>query len=347
MDDTLDLVQQQNYERLKKKLGDLYRAGYRLESRIHPLRSVLAEDCRCFLKRDDELSFSISGSKIRKYASLLPRLMQQGVREAFLIGGAYSNNILGLSQLLIENGIRPVLFLRKGVEGTVQGNRLLIELLVEKSDIHWIERADWSQVEEMAASRAIERQSAGVSVKVIPEGAFLPEAFEGALTLPLDIHRNEIDSHIKFDHIFIDAGTGLQAAAMVLGLAALRHPAKIHIVLLADPPAVFSEKLYCLYQNFSDHLGEGFAFPDNFDLHTPCNATSFGSVNRKLFDFIACFARTEGVFLDPIYSAKLLFEAHRLVVEEEMRGNILFIHSGGGLSLAGFQPQLRTALQGI
>ena len=43
---------------------------------------------------------------------------------------------------------------------------------------------------------------------------------------------------------------------------------------------------------------------------------------------------------DPIYSVKLLFESKRVIHEAGITGNVLIIHSGGGLSLAGFQSML-------
>ena len=35
----------------------------------------------CYVKRDDELGCGISGSKLRKYASLLPFLMNKGITD--------------------------------------------------------------------------------------------------------------------------------------------------------------------------------------------------------------------------------------------------------------------------
>lgn len=333
-------VDQFYFERLKAFFAENFPELYRVQSRIHSLRSFSRKNCQCFIKRDDELSFSISGSKMRKYLSLLPYLKREKVQEALLIGGAYSNNVLGLTQLLIENGIKPTLLLRKAGNEELQGNRLFIELLVEQSAIRWISREDWSRVEKIAATLAEEREKQKVKVKVIPEGAFLPEALDGALTLSADIVRNEVEHQMAFDHLFIDSGTGLQAAALILGMSWLRHRATVHVLLLADQQPLFIEKLQQLHPLFSRRLGEDIPFPDNFCLHRPTNAAAFGAVNAKVFDFIVSFARVEGVFLDPIYSAKLIFEGKKIIETDDFQGNVLFIHSGGGLSLSGFQSQL-------
>jgi len=304
------------------------------------LRSPFNKDCLCFLKRDDELSFSISGSKMRKYLSLLPYLKKENIQELFLIGGGYSNNILGLTQLLIENGIKPTLLLRKPADESLQGNRFFIELLVHKNTIHWIDRKKWPLVAETADSLLRESVAKGIKAKVIPEGAFLFEAFLGALTLAVDIVDNEIEQQLHFDHLFVDAGTGLQAAALILGMSWLQHKATVHVLLLADQQSIFIEKLHQFHTCFCRHFGEDIPFPTNFCLNKPTNAASFGAVNAKVFDFIVTFARNEGVFLDPIYSAKLIFEGRKIIAEKAIQGNVLFIHSGGGLALSGFQNQI-------
>ncbi len=63
-------------EFLKQQLEPL--ADYQLQSRTHLLKNFK----NIYIKRDDELSFGISGSKIRKYASLIPNLLRHSIDEA-------------------------------------------------------------------------------------------------------------------------------------------------------------------------------------------------------------------------------------------------------------------------
>ena len=77
-----------------------------------------------------------------------------------------------------------------------------------------------------------------------------------------------------------------------------------------------------------------------FKLYRPTQAKAFGSVNAALFNYIKFLAKEEGFFTDPIYSAKLFWEAKNIVTAQALRGNVLIIHSGGALTLMGFQNQL-------
>ena len=140
-------------------------------TRIHPLPILTESSCRIFLKREDEAGFAIAGGKKRKYASLLPWLQQHHFQEAAIIGGSNSNNVVGLSQLLLERGIRPVLFVKAGHGGKLAGNRFLTELLVKQEDWKVVDGEEWGKVESLAAEYVAERAGEGTKVAVIPEGA--------------------------------------------------------------------------------------------------------------------------------------------------------------------------------
>lgn len=311
-----------------------------LHSRIHLLKTFSGTTTSCYVKRDDELGFGISGSKLRKYSSLIPYLLKENYQEALIIGGAYSNNVLGLSQLLIENQIKPILFLLGDEAYKRHGNLLLTSLLVDDSQIHWIRRKDWNDVEEKAYEYA---KNHDPKVAIIPEGACMFASLPGALTLVLDILENEKQLQKPFTHLFIDAGTGLTAIAVILAFAWLNKKTKIHVLLLADTKEAFTKKLkqfqVMFEQLIEDQLNEE-VLRQQFILYSPTVAPSFGAVNKTVLQTIKTIAREEGFFTDPIYSAKLFFEAKKIIREKAITGDILIIHAGGALTLMGFQEQL-------
>ena len=115
-------------------------ANYPFHSRVHRLASFDSQSVKCYVKRDDELGFGISGSKIRKYRSLIPWLKQEKIHEVVLIGSASSNHVLSLCQLLIENRLKPTLFLRGDPSYSKKGNCIFSSLFVPSSSIHWISK---------------------------------------------------------------------------------------------------------------------------------------------------------------------------------------------------------------
>ena len=136
---------------LYRKVADACRLetaeAFRLQSRIHRLRWFGRSDI--WVKRDDELSFGVSGTKLRKHASIIPSLKQKGIEEVVVIGGANSNNVLSAAQTLTENNIKITPFLL-GPPSKKLGNAKLFSLFVDDSEIHWISRPQWADCERLA-----------------------------------------------------------------------------------------------------------------------------------------------------------------------------------------------------
>lgn len=330
---------------LNELTGKFPQEDYPKESRIHPIAGDRPARGKWFIKREDELGFFTAGGKIRKWRTLIPSLMSKGADRALLIGSSQSNNVLGLSLLLIEKGIRPIPVLLNSKDPVPKGNRLFLELTVGTQEIVLVEREEWQRVEEIAVSLQIKLCAQGFKAEVIPEGSYLPEAFFGALTLAADILRNEKESGCSFNHIFIEAGTGLQAIALILGLAAAHHPALVSVLLLTDQEEVFLEKLErwrllleerCALQVESSSL--------NFSLFRPLKQKAFKPISGKGWDHLVTFAKSSGVWTDPVYSSRLIAEGFNEAVKKAMEGNILVIHSGGLSSLFGFEKELRQCL---
>ena len=315
--------------------------AYPYHSRVHKLKTFNGPHLTCYVKRDDELSFGISGSKLRKYLSLIPYLLKSNITTAILMGGSHSNNILSLSQLLIENGIEPRLFLLGDKNSLLRGNLLLTRLLVPEKNIQWVSRQAWPQVASLAQNYV--DKIGKKSTYVIAEGASVFPALPGALTLALDILQNERFIAKQFDHIFIDAGTGLMAIATILAFSWLKKEVRVHVLLLAEDETAFLQKLALFKLEFEKLIDEKLAMEfilKQIRFYRPTKAKAFGSTNPATFKAINRIALQEGFLTDPIYSAKLFMEVPLIIEKQKLSGNALVIHSGGGLSLMGFSEQL-------
>lgn len=303
-----------------------------MKSRVHRLNTFDFPGVTSYVKRDDELSFGVSGSKLRKYSSLIPHLLEQNIEEAVLAGGSHSNHILSFSQLLREQGIKITLFFGGRRPPKPLGNLTLTSLIVPPESIHWVKNGE----ENNAAQKyAEERQKQNIRAMPIPIGARMPEALPGALTLVYDLERNEQELGIQFDHIFIDSGTGTTATAAILGFALLGKSTHFHVMQMASTEERFRQ----LIEQFRAELPP-ISSPLRYSLYQPQTARSFGSVNASIWKTIAHIARHEGFFVDPTYNAKLFGEGRKILQKGNIQGNVLFIHSGGCFALSGFMEKL-------
>jgi 1-aminocyclopropane-1-carboxylate deaminase/D-cysteine desulfhydrase-like pyridoxal-dependent ACC family enzyme len=205
-------------------------------------------------------------------------------------------------------------------------------MLAAPENIHLIARDDWHKVEELA------RQTCDY---VVPEGGCVEEAISGLFTLPQDILQNEKDHTVSFKEILIDAGTGITAATLIAGFGLLKKEAHIHVCLTASTPDDFENVLDFTKLALEKLSGQNINRLPGYTLHKPPTARSFGSTNKTVFSTITRVARQEGVFLDPIYSCKLYLLFEELLEAKALEGPALFIHSGGILSLSGFQHDLQ------
>lgn len=311
---------------------------YPQNSRVHRLPSFDTDKLKSYIKREDELGFAANGSKLRKYLSAIPHIESLMPLEVALIGNPYSNHILSMTCLLKQKRIPYTVFLEGRREEKKVGNAFFSALITEEENIHWITQEGFSSMDEEAIQSHFEKK---LNKKFfwVPMGAAFQPSFAGSLTLGIDIIRNEKNLQCHFTHIFIDAGTAMMAAALLLLFSFIQKNTHLHIVQMAGNQETFARQLQLCRSYFSELFYEEIETLCPHELCSPTLAPSFGSVNSSLFAFIAQIARTEGVFLDPLYNAKLFFACKKKLAFLE--GNALFIHSGGALSLSGFQNHNR------
>lgn len=322
-----------------KALQQIAQEDYPVHSRVHPLKIGCQYGVSCWVKREDELGCLLSGSKVRKYRSLVAALKMRGCTKATLIGSQFSNHILGLSSLLIENGIEPTLFLLKGIDSPKVGNGLFIELFVPKQNIRYIDRENWHNAHEIASSW--QQQNSAHKAEVIPEGGSVVDSITGLASLGADIVQNEAAIGHTFTNILIDSGSGLTAATLIAYFGLIKKEVHIHVMLAASTPDEFTNTLEQVKQALELSVESKITHTPVYTLHTPTTAKSFGATNSTIFETVLQAARLEGFLLDPLYSSKLYLLLKNLLESKSLAGPTLFIHSGGLFSLSGFQAQLQ------
>ncbi|MDX1906021.1 MAG: pyridoxal-phosphate dependent enzyme [Bacteroidia bacterium] len=303
-------------------------------TRIHRLHPLRADMVQTWVKREDESGFVGSGTKQRKFASLIPWLQAQGIQAVAALGGERSNHLAALVPLLTEAGIQAEVFVRARVGDPAQGNTLLLRLALPPERIHRLDAAAWPQASATAdAWLKTQPQPA----YLIPEGGTCPPALAGAMTLATDIHRNEHRNSLAFDHIITDAGTGLTAAALILAAPLAGLSAHIHVMMAAGSPASFGEMLHQAGEWLFAATGISPRYAA-YTLHEPPTARAFGSINQAVLAESRRLAREHGLYADPVYTAKLFLTARHLA--PSLTGEVLIIHGGGGTGLLGFGEKL-------
>ena len=327
---------------LQSLLTPFLESSLNLHTRVHPLQSKIYESGKLFIKREDELSSGISGSKYRKYASLIPFLLKENFDEVVIIGGSNSNNVIASMQLFRENKIPFHLMLLENHSTTPKGNELWMKMLLGEEKVQYITRDEWENIDSITDNYKKEKERQEKKIFVLREGAEVLEAIPGAMTLALDILQNEDKNNISFNHIFIDSGLGISAIGLILGLEYLGlNDKEIHLTLIAGTEDEFNAKLEFFRENISTLL----SIPEadstiHVKFHTPPSAASFGSINDNIIQKTISIAKKEGILMEPVYSVKHFMSMEEVLSEGKTEGDALFIYNGGALGLAGFAEKL-------
>ena len=131
------------------------------------------------------------------------------------------------------------------------------------------------------------------------------------------------------------------STSLLLAFSYLNKKTEFHILQVAGNKNEFEHYLKIHMHNFKELFKVEIEKISKYTLYIPSNAKSFGATNTTVFQTIIDLSKKNGMITDPIYSAKLFYEGKKIIEKNNLTGNILFVHSGGGLSLFGFQNELK------
>lgn len=282
-----------------------------------------------WIKRDDLTGLAMGGNKGRKLEFLMADVLEQHAEIVVSCGAAQSNFVRQLGAACSMLGLRCVAAVMNlpyedepppspapGVSST--GNVLLDELL--GVDLRVYPDGTWEELYARAEDLAGEFEAAGKAVYRMPVGGSSPL---GALAF----YEAAGEVGDGFDAIVFASSsgsthTGLAAAfagtqTRVVGIACDPEPelaqdfAKIAVGLHALAPVAPALEAKDYELNFS-YVGPGYGVP-----------SEAGDAA------ILLLARTEGIFLDPIYTGKGFAGLLDLAERGELSGRVLFWHTGG------------------
>ncbi len=267
-----------------------------------------------YIKRDDLIGGLFNGSKQRKIEGLLQAILKKKPKQVILKGSLHSNFLVAILPKLIQHKIDFLIYLNKTRSAPMKGNAFFLNWMISPNhfchDLNSIDPMSW----------------------VIEEGGEHLEGQISLMSLPEEILKQEKPE--PFEHIWVDLGTGSTAFALAYGLSKNKARTSLHFVSMKDSESTVREKLNRFFFSLNHHFKEQVVLTTPICFYRPTTARSFGSTNRLIFQTIREVASQTGIFLDPIYGAKLFLTAK----EHPCEGKTLFIHSGGTLSLSGFEP---------
>jgi D-cysteine desulfhydrase/L-cysteate sulfo-lyase len=229
-------------------------------------------------------------------------------------------------------GLEPVLVLSglEGEEPALQGNYLLDRLL--GAEIHHVTGPDRWQVDDTVQAVRQDLVRRGRKPYVLPLGGSTPVGVAAyvAATSELLLQCAAIDMDI--DTLVLATGTGSTQAGLEIGsreAGARWRPLGISVSRSRD---VAAEKVATLVNETATFLGLGHRIePSEVAVVDDYIGPGYGEASAGAAEAIRLVARTEGVFLDPVYTGKAMAGLIDLVRRGrfERSATVVFLHTGG------------------
>jgi 1-aminocyclopropane-1-carboxylate deaminase/D-cysteine desulfhydrase-like pyridoxal-dependent ACC family enzyme len=298
-------------------------------------------DVRVFLKRDDCTGMLFGGNKTRHNEFLLADALQQGADMLIWGAGVQSNNCRQTAAACNKLGLECHLYLsRASHNDDIQGNLLLDHLMGAR--VHIIDVPMGPEIDNLLMARAEEARKAGRKPYVWDRVKCRPIAAVSYALCIAEILDDASRRGVTPVAVYT-AAAGATGAGLALGRSVLGLQGKVRLIcpirwpwdVRADMAEVANQSAALLglphrlsaadIEASEDYIGPGYG------------ALTPGG--REAMDLLA---RTEGILLDPVYTAKAMAG-----LIDDVRGGrvaagaaVVFVHTGGTPAVFAYRDEL-------
>lgn len=296
---------------------------------------------RVFIKRDDCTGLAFGGNKTRHNEFLFAHALEQQA-ETFVWGaGVQSNNCRQTAAACAKLGLGCHLVLsRDGFSEDVQGN-LLIDYLVGAT-VEIVDAPIGPALFEAITSRAAALRAQGRRVYCWDNAIVKPRAAVSYLLCLCEVVEQMAESGLEPAAVYVcssgSTGSGVALAKAVLGLNyPVRNIAPIRWPWDAAQDLAATANAAAELLGLPHRLTAG-----DIALSEDYIGPAYGVASEGGDEALRLLARSEGILLDPIYSAK----AMAALIDDARQGRlepgrpVVFIHTGGTPAVFAYREQL-------
>jgi 1-aminocyclopropane-1-carboxylate deaminase/D-cysteine desulfhydrase-like pyridoxal-dependent ACC family enzyme len=296
---------------------------------------------RLFVKRDDCTGLLFGGNKTRHNEFLLADALREGADVVVWGAGIQSNNCRQTAAACARLGLECQLFLSRTTHNEdVQGNLLLDHLVGAR--VHVIDAPLGPALDEVLLSRAAELRAAGRRPYVWDRHHGSPLAAVSYVLCLAEIVEQLRARGTEPAALYVAAagptGAGVALAKAVLGLSC-----KVRLVCPIRWPWDVADSMAGIANQAAELLGLPHRLGSgDIDATEDFIGPGYGVVTPEGWEALTLLATTEGILLDPVYTAKamaaLVHDVRRQLVPPG--GPVVFIHTGGLPAIFAYRDEL-------
>lgn len=276
---------------------------------IQPLNRLneLLNGVEVYVKREDVMGMGLAGNKLRKLEFLIGDALQKNADLIITSGGLQSNHARLTAVAAAYAGLDYELVLSKPVpkddlEYSSNGNILLEHILDAK--IHNLPKG--ADTQAFIDNRVEESKKEGRHPYLIPMGGSSPVGCLGYAACFYEIMEQAVQLGLHFNHIVVPNGSGGTHAGLIAGLKAAQVKEveiKSYTVLsgLETARTTTYEKAAATLKLLDPELSLAV---EELNIDPDFLGTGYGMPTKEMIAAVKLLAKTEGIFLDPVYSGK-------------------------------------------
>lgn len=293
-----------------------------------------------WVKRDDLTGLLESGNKIRKLEFILGEAFAQHADTLITCGTLQSNCCRAVSAVAARLGLKAVLALKGAPPAEYDGNLLLDRLL--GAEVRYCSDAEWSKLDEVLADLEAQVRARGGVPYVIPESGATVAGALGYLACGQELAQQVKHGAPDFDSIVITAFSGGSQAGLLMARELTGLRAEIVSVPIAWEAARVRAYVTEVMDRARRRYGLAVTPPREVRLIEGYQGAGRAEVRREEYETVVRVARTEGLILDPVYTAKAFYGLldHLRRAPGDLGQRICFIHTGGIFSVFPYRSQL-------
>jgi D-cysteine desulfhydrase family pyridoxal phosphate-dependent enzyme len=292
---------------------------------------------RIFIKRDDLTGLAGGGNKTRKLEFLVAEALGAGADTLVTLGAAQSNHCRQTAAAAARCGLRCILVLRGDPQPENSGNLLLDRLL--GAELRW---AGPRSREEVMDEVVEQERVAGRKPYAVPLGGSTPL---GALAYAKAMEEMVSQAPDSFDRVVFASSSGGTHAGLMVGAATSGFEGQVLGISIDEPLASLQEMVAEIATGTARLLNMSRTFaPGDVQADAGYLGAGYGIVGEPEREALRLLARTEGILLDPVYTARAAAGMIDLIRRGDIAAGerVVFWHTGGVPALWAYGDELQT-----
>ncbi|MDH3707090.1 MAG: D-cysteine desulfhydrase family protein [Acidimicrobiia bacterium] len=279
-----------------------------------------------WLKRDDCSGLAFGGNKTRKLEFLLGEALAADASRVVTFGAIQSNHARQTVAACNRVGLACDLILVELVDRATDayatsGNRLLDDVL--GATVHVV--PDFDAAAELAAELA----AADPARFFVGTGGSTPVGTLGYVAMVAELAAQLDEVGVVPQRVVTATSSGGTAAGLVLGAALGGHDVEVLAAAVSDSADVARDTIDALVGQTALLVDDPLEGEAVLTVDDSCLGEGYGVPTAASQAAIELLARTEGVLLDPVYTAKAFALLLDRLGDWDPDGDVVFVHTGG------------------